>query len=100
MTKHLKPLILAGALLALLTTVALSPIGEWLGLAVQWIQSHPGAAEITFVAAYIVAAVLVVPGSILTLAAGFVFGLPLGVVLVSVGSVAGASAAGGGARRG
>lgn len=93
MTKHVKPLILAGALLGLLTAVALSPIAEWLGIAVEWIQSHPGAAKITFIGAYIVAAVLVVPGSILTLAAGFVFGLPLGVVLVSVGSVAGAGAA-------
>ena len=40
-----------------------------------------------FVLVYIVAAVLVVPGSILTLGAGFLFGLPLGVVLVSAGSV-------------
>jgi uncharacterized membrane protein YdjX (TVP38/TMEM64 family) len=39
------------------------------------------------------AAVLLVPGSILTLAAGFIFGLALGVLLVSVGSVLGAIAA-------
>jgi uncharacterized membrane protein YdjX (TVP38/TMEM64 family) len=93
MTKHVKPLILAGTLLALLTAVALSPVTEWLGLGVRWIQTHPGAAEIAFVGAYIVAAVLVVPGSILTLAAGFVFGLPVGIVLVSAGSVLGAAAA-------
>src|SRR5690606_8718943 len=48
---------------------------------------------LAFIATYIVAAVLVVPGSVLTLGAGFVFGLPLGIVLVSVGSVLGAAAA-------
>ncbi len=46
-----------------------------------------------FVAVYVLAAVLVVPGSILTLAAGFLFGLPLGVALTSAGSVLGAAAA-------
>lgn len=93
MTKHLKPLILAGALLSLLTIVALSPVAEWLTAGVGWIRMHPRAAEIAFVGAYILASVLVVPGSILTLAAGFVFGLVMGVVLVSAGSVLGAAAA-------
>src|SRR5690606_27437475 len=93
MTKHLKPLILAGTLLLLLTLVALSPVAQWLAAGVTWIQSHPGAAELTFVAAYIVAAVLIVPGSILTLAAGSDFGLPVGIALVSAGSALGAAAA-------
>jgi len=93
MTRHLKPLILAGTLLSLLTIVALSPVVEWLTAGVAWIQSHPGTAEIAFVAAYVVACVLVIPGSILTLAGGFVFGLTMGVVLVSAGSVLGAAAA-------
>jgi uncharacterized membrane protein YdjX (TVP38/TMEM64 family) len=45
------------------------------------------------IVAYTVAAVLAVPGTILTLGAGFVFGLALGVPLVSAGSVLGAIAA-------
>jgi len=93
MTHHVKPLVLAGTLLALLTTIAVSPVSEWLRAGVTWINAHPGAAEIAFVAAYIVAAVLVVPASILTLVARFVFGLPVGVVLVSAGSALGAAAA-------
>lgn len=93
MTKHLKPLILAGTLLSLLTIVALSPVSEWLGLGIAWIESHPGAAELAFVGTYVVASVLVVPGSILTLAGGFVFGLPMGIALVSAGSALGAAAA-------
>jgi uncharacterized membrane protein YdjX (TVP38/TMEM64 family) len=39
------------------------------------------------------AAVLFVPGSLLTLGAGFVFGLAKGTVIVSLGSTAGAAAA-------
>ncbi len=93
MTKQLKPLILAAALVSMLIFVALSPVAEWLTAGVAWIRTHPGTAELAFVAAYIIAAVLVVPGSILTLAAGFLFGLPKGIALVSVGSVLGAAAA-------
>ena len=43
--------------------------------------------------AYVPASLLFVPGSILTLGAGFLFGVPLGTLTVSAGSVAGATAA-------
>ena len=42
---------------------------------------------------YIVACVLLLPGGILTLAAGFLFGVVTGTITVSVGSTLGASAA-------
>jgi uncharacterized membrane protein YdjX (TVP38/TMEM64 family) len=48
---------------------------------------------VIFVAAYVVATVLLVPGSLLTLAAGVAFGPVLGTAAVSVGSTAGATAA-------
>jgi uncharacterized membrane protein YdjX (TVP38/TMEM64 family) len=48
---------------------------------------------VLFAAAYVPAAVLFVPGSLLTLGAGFVFGLGKGTVIVSLGSTAGAAAA-------
>jgi uncharacterized membrane protein YdjX (TVP38/TMEM64 family) len=44
-------------------------------------------------AAYVPAALLFVPGSLLTLGAGFLFGVGVGTLSVSVGSVLGASAA-------
>jgi uncharacterized membrane protein YdjX (TVP38/TMEM64 family) len=93
MRRSLKPLILGIALLALLALIATSPVGEWLALGVAWIEQHPRLSWLAFIATYVVAAVLVVPGSVLTLGAGFVFGLPLGIALVSVGSVLGAAAA-------
>ncbi|MBI2114719.1 MAG: TVP38/TMEM64 family protein [candidate division NC10 bacterium] len=46
-----------------------------------------------FVMVYILATVLFLPGSVLTLGAGFVFGVILGSVLVSVASTLGATAA-------
>jgi uncharacterized membrane protein YdjX (TVP38/TMEM64 family) len=44
-------------------------------------------------AAYVPAALLFVPGSLLTLEAGFAFGVVRGTIAVSLGSVLGASAA-------
>lgn len=82
---------------ALIAAVAASaiwlPVAEWLAASMRWIELHPHLAWPSFIAVYIAATVLALPGSILTLAAGFVFGLPLGVALTSVGSTLGACAA-------
>jgi uncharacterized membrane protein YdjX (TVP38/TMEM64 family) len=48
---------------------------------------------VLFVALYVVAAVFLVPGLILTLGAGAVFGLVTGVIAVSIGATLGATAA-------
>lgn len=48
---------------------------------------------VVFVLAYVVAAVLMVPGSLLTLAAGAVFGVVAGSLYVFIGAVLGATAA-------
>ena len=93
MREQVKPISLAVMVVGMLVAVVLLPVAEWLTLGITWVETHPTLAWIAYVATYIVATVLVIPASILTLAAGFVFGLPLGVVLVSIGSVLGASAA-------
>jgi len=67
----------------------------------DWIEANPIAGIFVFVVVYVVATVFFIPGSILTLGAGFVFanafGLGLGVLLgtlaVFVGASAGATAA-------
>jgi uncharacterized membrane protein YdjX (TVP38/TMEM64 family) len=46
-----------------------------------------------FIAIYILGCLLYLPGSLLTIGAGFVFGLVLGIVIVSIGSTLGAGAA-------
>jgi uncharacterized membrane protein YdjX (TVP38/TMEM64 family) len=69
------------------------PVADWLAELLRWIEAHRGSAGFLFVAAYLAACVLLVPGSLLTLAAGALFGLLHGVLLASVGSLAGATAA-------
>ena len=48
---------------------------------------------VVFVGVYVVATLLLLPKNVLTAAAGLVFGLPVGVALVWVGAMLGASAA-------
>jgi uncharacterized membrane protein YdjX (TVP38/TMEM64 family) len=69
------------------------PIAEWLQVGLDWVAANPRIAWPIYILGYIVAAVLLIPGLLLTLAAGFLFGLPLGLLLVSVSSVLGAAAA-------
>ena len=87
----------AWTLLAAIAAVALAlwflPAREWLLQLVDWAQAHPRIAWAGFIFAYILAAVLMVPGSILTLAAGVLFGVALGVALVSLASTLGACCA-------
>jgi uncharacterized membrane protein YdjX (TVP38/TMEM64 family) len=59
----------------------------------DWVQGVGFWGAVLFAAAYIPAALLFVPGSLLTLGAGFVFGVVNGTLVVSVGSTAGAAAA-------
>jgi uncharacterized membrane protein YdjX (TVP38/TMEM64 family) len=59
----------------------------------EWAQGAGLRGAVLFGLAYIPAAVLFVPASVLTLGAGFVFGVAKGTVIVSLGSTAGAAAA-------
>jgi uncharacterized membrane protein YdjX (TVP38/TMEM64 family) len=84
----------AALLVAAIVAVAIGwPLGTWLDRVAAWTATHAVGAGVLFVASYIVAAVFVVPCAILTLASGFLFGVPLGVALTSLGSVLGAAAA-------
>ncbi len=58
-----------------------------------WVNGLGAWGPVVFIAGYVVATVAFVPGSLLTLAAGAVFGIPKGVALVFVGASLGASAA-------
>jgi uncharacterized membrane protein YdjX (TVP38/TMEM64 family) len=61
--------------------------------ALQWIDSLGIIGGIALIAIYIIATVAFLPGSILTLGAGVVFGVSLGAVYVFVGATLGAIAA-------
>jgi uncharacterized membrane protein YdjX (TVP38/TMEM64 family) len=59
----------------------------------EYVQGLGGWGAAVFVAGYIVATVAFVPGSLLTLGAGAIFGLTRGAVLVLIAATLGASAA-------
>lgn len=89
----LKPVLLGAAVFILAAAALLFPITDWLADAIRWIEAHRTIAWLAYILGYIIATVLLVPGSIVTLAAGFVFGLPAGVAIVSAGSIVGATCA-------
>lgn len=92
--KWIKPLAMVGVLAVLLILAE-----RYLGLqqrlvdALAWIEGLglPGLA--VFAVLYVLACVLMVPGLILTLGAGAIYGLGIGTALVSVSSTLGATAA-------
>ncbi|MDE0679249.1 MAG: TVP38/TMEM64 family protein [Gammaproteobacteria bacterium] len=88
-----RALILLLSLTALLVAVWMLPAREWLIQSTDWAQAHPRIAWAGFILAYVLAALFMVPGSILTLAAGVLFGVALGVALVSLAATLGACCA-------
>lgn len=68
-------------------------IGGYLPQFVAWINTLGVWGPAVFIAGYTIAAVAFVPGSLLTLAAGAIFGLSKGVLYVFIGAVLGSSAA-------
>lgn len=85
----------AGLLLALVAAAGLL-LAEGRGLmlgAIAWVRSLGPAGAAVYVCLYIVACILLVPGSLLTLGAGFLYGVGPGTALVSVASTLGATAA-------
>ncbi len=81
------------ALVGLIAAFKFLPIGEWLGAFLEYVDSLGVWGPVLLVAAYIIATVFMVPGTPLTLGAGFLFGPVLGTITVSVGSTIGAALA-------
>jgi uncharacterized membrane protein YdjX (TVP38/TMEM64 family) len=100
--KGLKPMVWLGLSgMAWLVTMApalaqsgggFNPQG-WLLSALTWVDSLGFVGGLAFIALYIVATVAFLPGSILTLGAGVIFGVVTGSVYVFVGATLGAIAA-------
>src|SRR2546430_17027937 len=70
-----------------------SHVQDLLKSALDWIGKLGPWGPVIFVGLYVVATVLFVPGSVLTLGAGAVVGVVLGWVCVSIGATLGATAA-------
>ncbi|HEY5552975.1 MAG TPA: TVP38/TMEM64 family protein [Opitutaceae bacterium] len=90
---RLKIMLVAIAVIGLIAAGRFLPIGAWLQEFNAWVSGLGAIGLVVFVAVYVLAAVLFVPGSALTLGAGFVFGVVKGFVVVSIGATLGAAAA-------
>ncbi|MGB5245322.1 MAG: TVP38/TMEM64 family protein [Woeseia sp.] len=71
-------------LIGVVVAASTLPITDWLELASVWIAANPLPGRFLFVAGFVALTVLMVPGSILMLCGGYLFGLTLGIPLVSV----------------
>ncbi|HEY6394767.1 MAG TPA: VTT domain-containing protein, partial [Candidatus Binataceae bacterium] len=67
--------------------------GPILKSALDWVSRLGPLAPVAFVVIYVLACVLFIPGSILTIGAGVIFGVLWGSIVVSIGATLGATAA-------
>jgi len=87
--------------LLVVVVAALFAIKEFLGPQInagvvqftQWVESLGVWAPLAFIAGYIFFTVALIPGSILTMAGGALFGLAYGTLYVTIGAVVGATSA-------
>jgi uncharacterized membrane protein YdjX (TVP38/TMEM64 family) len=88
-----KPILVAGAIIAVIAAWHFLGAGVALKQALQWISSLGTLAPIVFILLYILACVLFIPGSIMTIGAGVIFGVIRGSIYVSIGATIGATCA-------
>lgn len=85
--------IVAAGIAALVVAVRVLPAERYLLDFVAWMHGAGWAGLIAYVIAYVVACVLFLPGAILTLGAGFAYGVLVGTTVVWVGANLGATLA-------
>lgn len=88
-----KSVIFAIIIAGVITGTIFLPVTDWLVRGLEWTQGLGIWGPVFVIAFYIVACVLLLPGSILTLGAGFIFKVIVGTITVSIGSTLGACAA-------
>jgi uncharacterized membrane protein YdjX (TVP38/TMEM64 family) len=93
MNKNGKLIMLGMVLIAIVAAVLFLPVKDWLIRALEWTEGLGFWAPVFVAAFYIIACVLFLPGSVLTLGAGVLFGVIKGSIVVSIGSTLGACAA-------
>ena len=89
----LKPLALVAVIVILMVLAKVFNLGDRLGELRGWIQSLGAFGPVVFMAIYALGVVLAIPGTVITVMAGVLFGSVLGIVVVSIGSTVGASLA-------
>jgi uncharacterized membrane protein YdjX (TVP38/TMEM64 family) len=97
MTSKAKPAVRLIALIAIVIALFFAmrflPVQQWLRSFNDWVGQMGVAGIFIFIGVYAIATVLLAPGAILTIGAGFAFGLWKGFLAVSAGATLGASLA-------
>jgi uncharacterized membrane protein YdjX (TVP38/TMEM64 family) len=91
--KNLRRIVVLAVLAGLIIAAFILPVRAWLESVLKWVEDIGYIGVAVVVAIYIIATPLFFPGSVLTLGAGFLFGVILGTITVSIGSTLGACAA-------
>lgn len=84
---------MAGVAIVLVLVTTFLPVREWTAALLGWVRDRGAWTAVLLGLAWAPAAVLLVPGSVLTLGTGFLLGLGWGIPVVSLGSTLGATAA-------
>jgi uncharacterized membrane protein YdjX (TVP38/TMEM64 family) len=96
-SKYARPILKGVAAVAVILAVVVAmqqfDLQRQLRHALAWMADLGPSATLLFIALYIVACVLLLPGAILTLGAGVIFGVVHGVIAVSIGATLGATCA-------
>jgi uncharacterized membrane protein YdjX (TVP38/TMEM64 family) len=87
----LKPVVALAVIAVVVLLVRLLPVVAWLDSFSAWVAQQGVWASLIFAAAYVIATILFLPGSVLTLAAGVAFGVVEGTIIVSIASTVGAA---------
>lgn len=93
MTRRLRIGLLLAAVAFSVVAMLIFPVSTWMQALVAWIRDAGPWGVSIFAAVYVLATVLLLPGSALTLGAGFAYGPVWGTLLVSPVSVVAATAA-------
>jgi uncharacterized membrane protein YdjX (TVP38/TMEM64 family) len=80
-------------LIGLSVAVSFLPVDDWVKSFTHWVRNLGPAGALIFIGVYAVAALLFFPGAILTIAAGFVYGIVGGTAVALVGATLGAGLA-------
>lgn len=86
-------IVLALIALALVVATRVLPVTDWVRAFQSWVAHQGVWGGVLYGAVYVVAVLLFVPGSLLTIGAGLVFGLLWGTVIVSIASTTAAALA-------
>jgi len=86
-------IVLTAIVIALFLAAKFLPVQQWLRSFNDWVGQMGLAGIFIFIAVYAAATVLLAPGAILTIGAGFAFGLWKGFLAVSAGATLGAALA-------